>query len=117
MKLTINGVDILPYVMQSGYKWQRQDVDGEEAGRTMDATMHRDRVATKDRLDISCIPLTSEEARKVLNAIYPEFVTVTYTSPREGEVTRQMYSNNNPAVYCDTVTDMWTGISFPLIER
>lgn len=117
MKLIINGVDMIPYLVENGFKWQRQDVDGEEAGRTMDATMHRDRITIKDRLDITCLPLSTADAKRVLTAIEPEFVTVEYTSPRYGDVQRQMYSNNIPATYCNTVTDMWEGISFPLIER
>ena len=77
MVLKIGDVDILPYVAENGIKWQRNDLDGENAGRTMDGTMHRSRVATKVRLDITCMPLKTEDAMKILNAIFPEYVTVT----------------------------------------
>lgn len=53
----------------------------------------------------------------MLNAIYPEYVTVEYLDPMGGMTTKEMYSNNNPATYIDTATDLWEGISFPLIER
>ena len=82
--------------------------------------MHRGRVASKVRLDITCRPLTSSEAMAVLSAIKPEFVTVRYIDPQDGPVVRTMYSNNNPAV-CATVypdgTCIWKDLSFPLIER
>ena len=117
MVLKIGDVDILPYVAENGIKWQRNDLDGENAGRTMDGTMHRSRVATKVRLDITCMPLKTEDAMKILNAIFPEYVTVAYTDPMLGDVTKQMYSNNIPATYANTVTDEWEGIAFPLIER
>jgi hypothetical protein len=117
MTLKINGVDMLPYIEENGLKWTRNDIDGANAGRTMDGTMHRERVTTKVRLDITCLPLTSEEARTVLNLVYPEYVDVEYTDPMYGTVYRTMYSNNIPATYINTKTDRWEGIAFPLIER
>ena len=120
MTLQINGVDITPYIKYQGFKWTRNDVDGPDAGRTMDALMHRERVATKIRLDISCKPLLTEEASIVLNAIWPEYVTVTYLDPMTGLTTKTMYSNNNPAAYCISKGDgreYWQGIEFPLVER
>lgn len=117
MVLKINGVDMLPYIVQKGIKWQRNDLDGPNAGRTMDGTMHRDRIGSKVRIDITCLPLKTEDAKIVLNAIYPEYVEVEYTDPMNGLSYKTMYSNNNPATYIDTKTDKWEGITFPLIER
>lgn len=117
MVFKINGVNILPFISQKGIKWQRNDLDGSNAGRTMDGTMHRDRVTSKIRLDITCLPLSSEDAKTVLNAISPEYVEVEYIDPMHGRVTKSMYSNNIPATYINTKTDMWEGITFPLIER
>lgn len=120
MVLKINGVDMLPYIEAKGIKWQRSDLESSNAGRTLDGLMHRGRVATKIRLDITCMPLKSEDVAKVLKAIYPEFVTVEYTDPMDGLVTREMYSNNNPAtLVCANHggSEVWNGITFPLIER
>ena len=55
----------------------------------------------------------------MLNAIYPEYVTVTYDDPMLGRVVKTMYSNNNPASFCilkPDGTEWWNEISFPLIE-
>lgn len=117
MVLKINGVDMLPYIVEKGIKWQRNDLDGDNAGRTMDGTMHRERVTSKIRLDITCLPLSSADAAVVFNAIYPEYVEVEYTDPMYGLVYKTMYSNNTPATYINTTTDLWEGIAFPLIER
>lgn len=121
MVLTINGVDITPYIAFQGVKWERSDVDGEGAGRTLDGNLRRDRVATKIRLDITCRPLKTQEASTVLSAIMPEWVTVQYTDPQAGTVlTKTMYANNNPASYCilrADGTEYWYGITFPLIEQ
>ena len=78
MTFTVNGVNMLPYIAKEGVKWQRSDLDAPDSGRTLDGIMHRGRVATKIRLDVTCRPLTSSEAAIVLNAILPEFISVTY---------------------------------------
>ena len=95
-------------------------MEAPDTGRTLDGVMHRGRVASKVRLDITCRPLKSAEAMAVLSAIKPEFVTVRYIDPQDGAVTRTMYSNNIPTI-CATVhpdgTCIWKGLTFPLIER
>lgn len=120
MVFKINGVDMLPYIEEGGFKWQRSDLESSNAGRAMDGLMRRGRVATKVRLDITCMPLRSEDASKVLKAIYPEYVSVEYTDPMDGLCVRTMYSNNNPATLTCAYKDgmeLWSGISFPLIEQ
>lgn len=114
--LIVNGVDITPYIEEGGLKWQLNDIESSDAGRTMDGMMHRSRVATKVRLDITCLPLSSDEAQKVLNAIYPVYVDVEYLDPMYGASIKTMYSNNRPASL-RFMGGKWEGISFPLIER
>ena len=120
MTLTVNNVDMTPYIAYGGIKWQRYDVDSPNTGRTLDGLMHRGRVATKIRLDITCRLLKKNEVSIVLNAILPEFVTVTYDDPMLGTVTKTMYSNNNPAVFemkKKNGSEWWSGVTFPLVER
>lgn len=121
MTFTVNGVNLLPYLAGKGLKWQRFDLDSPDAGRTIDGVMHRARITTKITLELTCRPLTTSEASTVLQAIYPEYVTVVYDDPQEGTtVTKTMYSNNNPATFMQEQTDgtyKWEGITFPLIEQ
>lgn len=120
MVLEIDGVNIVPYIAYGGVQWQRSDLDGTDAGRDLDGKLRRNRVATKVRLDITCRPLKTSEAQIVLNAIMPEWVSVKYTDPQAGEVTKKMYANNNPASYMmkkPDGTEWWAGITFPLIEE
>jgi hypothetical protein len=119
MTFTIDGTDITPYIAYKGIKWQRADADDEEAGRTLDAVMHRKRVAIKYRADITCIPLSDTDSQILLALIEPEYVTVYCQHPRYGLKTFTMYSNNIPtshAVEKDGV-NYWDGIVFPLIEQ
>lgn len=120
MMLIIDGVDFMPFIGKQGVKWQRNDIDAANSGRTMDGQMQRGRVATKIRLDITCRPLTAEEAMVVLNTILPEYVSVDYYDPMSGKrYNVEMYSNNNPASFLieKPEDDWWGGITFPLIER
>lgn len=120
--LVIDGENFTGFIKRGGYKWKRNDVDGEDAGRiTMDAKMFRDRKAIKSELTIECRPLTGAETKRLLSAIKPEYVTISYLHPEEGFLENvDFYSNNVPASYMFRKPDgtcWWDGISFPLIER
>ena len=118
--LKIDGVDVTDYIAYGGVQWQRSDVDGEGAGRDLNGDLRRNRVGTKRRLDITCRPLKESEAKTLLTALMPEWLTVQYYDPQAGIVTKTMYANNNPASFLlrkDDGTEYWTGITFPLIER
>ena len=120
MVFKINNVDVLPLVAQGGFKWQRNDLESPKAGRTLDGVMHRGRVTTKIRLDITCIPLKADQLNTLLNLIFPEYVSVEYDDPMQGHVVKTMYSNNNPAsclMIHDDGTETWDSITFPLIEQ
>ena len=114
--------DLTPYIALGGLKWQRADIDSSSAGRgTQDGLMHRARVSLKVRLDCSCRPLTSDEAKIVLTAIRPVWLQVKYLDPQAGGIqTKKMYSNNIPASFLfmrPDNTSYWEGIEFPLIEE
>lgn len=120
MIFEINGVNVLPYVQDSGFEWQRNDLDGPNAGRALNGTLIRDRVGIKATLKITCRPLTAPQLATILTLIEPEWVQVRYTDPTTNStVTKTMYSNNVPATLrrTDGAVDLWSGLSFPLIER
>ena len=121
MTFAINGTDITPYIAYGGLKWQRADVDGPNAGRTLDGTMIRDRRATKIRWDVTCRPLTASELSTVLSLIQPEFVLLAYTNPVTNlYTTGQFYANNFPAqlsLITKNNVAYWTGLTFPLIQK
>ena len=119
MYLKIDGVDITDYIAYNGLKWQRNDVESPNAGRTLAGTMVRDRVATKIRLDVKCRPLTSDELRTILNLINPVYITVEYNDPMTGHRSGKFYSNNVPASFHMVGADgneWWSEVSFPLVE-
>lgn len=117
--ISIDGTDITDLIAHQGVQWKRNDIDGPNAGRTLSGLMIRDRVSTKIRLDITCRPLTNDEANTLLNLLYPEFVTVVYEDPMEGVVSKTMYANNNGAKFllARDSSELWGNVTFPLIER
>lgn len=121
MTFMIDGQDMTPYVAYGGFKWQRSDIEGSDAGRDLTGRLRRNRIATKIRLDITCRLLKSDEVHTVLSAIMPEYVTVRYYDPEAGMVVEKtMYSNNNPASFQIRKPDgtiWWSGVTFPLIEQ
>ena len=76
MIFKIDGTDILKYVASDGLKYTRSDLDGPNAGRTLDGVMHRDRVASKIRWDVTCHPLQEEDLAVVLSLIQPENILI-----------------------------------------
>lgn len=119
----IDGVDITEYLNWDGIKYGTNDLDSEEAGRTLDGEMHRSRVATKIRWDLTTKKLTTGEARMILRLIRPEWVTLTCLDLVEGMRTYQVYSNNHSidleASGLDAVSGklLWQEFTFPLIEK
>lgn len=121
MTFAIDGVDITPYIAYGGLKWQRSDVDGNNAGRTLDGTMIRDRRAIKIRWDVTCRPLTSNEVSTILTLIQPEFVSLSYSNPVTNSVSSgQFYANNFPVQLAHITkggVEYWTGLTFPLVQK
>ena len=119
MVFKINNVDITGYIAFGGLKRGRNDIDSPEAGRTLDGVMHRGRVGTKLRYDVTCRPLKAADLTVLEGLIMPEYVSVTMSDPYYGTVTKTMYSNNTAASYLikkPDGTEWWGGITFPLIE-
>lgn len=118
----VDGVDITPYMNWDGLKYGVNDLDSEEAGRTLDGIMHRSRVGTKIRWDVQVKKLTTPQIHTLLNLIRPEWVTVRCTDLALGERTYRAYSNNYAVETVGTGLDvdgeiLWSEFSFPLIEE
>lgn len=122
MIFTVDGIDIVPYIAADGIKWTNNGVDGQKAGRAMDALMYRGLIGYKARGDISCLWMKKEDAVNLYQSLMKEFFSVTTdTIPWEnGTVTKTMYANNMPATLSEEYTDgtkIYQDLTFPLVER
>lgn len=113
-------IDITPYIAFGGLTFSRNDVDAPDAGRDMSGLMHRGRVAVKEKMNISTIPLTKAQSSSLQTLLYPEKVQVRVTPyPRTNAAkTMTMYTNNVKTTYVihRASGDDIQSLSFPLIE-
>lgn len=120
MTITIDGTDITQYIKYQGVTFSRNDIEAPDAGRTLDGLMHRGRVAVKEKMEITTIPLTKTQVSALLTLLYPETLSVTVSPyPRTGSsYTMTMYSNSVKTNYLihRSNGDEIQEISFPLVE-
>lgn len=113
-------VDITPMIAWQGLTFSRNDVDAPDAGRTMDGTMHRGRVASKEKMEIKTVQLTRAQVSALETLLFPETIQVRVTPyPRTNAThTMTMYSNNVKATYIihRANGEDLQSLSFPLVE-
>lgn len=113
--------DITPWIAWQGLTFSRNDVDAPNAGRDMAGTMHRGRVASKEKMNINTVQLTRAQSSKLQTLLYPETIYVRVTPyPRTNTAyIMSMYSNNVKTTYVihrENGEDLQS-LSFPLIEN
>ena len=114
-------VDITPFIAWQGLSFSRNDVDGPDAGRTMDGRMHRNRVAVKEKMQIKTIPLTKAQVSTLQSLLYPEtfLVRVNPYPKTNSAAVFSMYSNNvttQHIIHRESGEDLQT-MTFPMIEN
>ena len=114
----IDGADFADCVIAGGLKWARNDIDRDGSGRTMDAVMHRSRIATKRQLDINCRQLSETRAAALAAALDKETVTVTYPDMQSGSATKTFYGTKLEGGVWGERNSMlfWEGVKFTLTE-
>lgn len=120
--LTVNGVEIPdPYKCEYGL----MDVSADDAGRSMDAnaTMYKQRIAQKRKLNCAWRNPTAETVSTVLTAVNPEYVEVRYWDAMDGRFeTREFYVGDRSAPLRwfqlpELGGTRYEELSFDLIER
>lgn len=114
-------VNITPWIKYQGLTFSRNDVDAPDAGRDMSGYMHRGRVASKEKMNISTVQLTRAQSARLQSLLFPETILVRVNPyPRtNASHTMYMYSNNVSTQYVihrENGEDLQE-LSFPLIEN
>lgn len=113
-------VDITPMLAYGGLEYQLSDVDSPDAGRTMDGTMHRGKIADKDKWKFKFRPLKTDELTTLMQLACNETFQCRYLSPRYGAVVyKTMYAGDRSAAHCIERADgtiLWHNIAFNVIE-
>lgn len=113
-------VDGKAFKCPSGFKWKKQDISDDAAGRTKDTRMHKNRIGMKRALSLSWTSLTKQEIHEILVAFEPEYVMVEYWDPLAGtEVEKEFYTGDMEADvkwWCKG-RERYSALSFDIIER
>lgn len=119
--LVINGTEIINYIRIDGFLWDREAVDGPNAGRSVTAKMIRDVLGTKIRIDADCRELTSAERETLENLLFSgDFLTVSCPDSIFRGESRQMYCNKMSAKFSrrkQNGVEYWKDVKFVLVEQ
>lgn len=115
--ITINNEEFNPASCQFEY----ETFDGENAGRTLDGTMHRDVIATKISIHLEWNSISVSEMSRLLTALDSPFFEVEYFNPQRGDwVKGTFYCGNRSVPVYSFVNEQIkydTGFSVNLIQR
>lgn len=119
--LKIDGTEIANYIHIDNFEWQRNDLEGSNAGRSLSGLAFRDLVATKIRLDLSCRELTGAEREALETLLFSsEFHTVTSDDSIFRGSARTMYCNQMSGGFSrrkQNGVEYWKNVKFVLVER
>lgn len=115
--LIINGHDYSRYIERQGYGWSREDLDGENTGRTKDGKMRRDKITTKRKLSYSMVNMSRALLAQLDNDLSAPTFSATYLD-LHGKQTRTFYSSSFSCTLNELYGEdgQWGEASFNLIE-
>ena len=119
--LIIEETDFGPFLAEDGLVWSREDHFSENSGRpTMSKRLHTKLISSKAILQVTCMPVSSEDSRRLLKALKPGLLIVKFDSPEEGIITRR-FLNKTPQIPLHRVyrngKRMWGSLTFTLEEE
>lgn len=108
-----------PYKLE----WGLMDVSSDDAGRVMDAnaTMYKERICQKRKLNVAWREVTNAQASAILQAVNPEYFYVRYWDVMDNRwETREFYVGDRSAPFRWFEIlggTRYSEVSFDLIER
>ncbi len=108
-----------PYKLE----WGLMDVSSDDAGRVMDAnaTMYKERICQKRKLNLAWREITNAQASAILQAVNPEYFYVRYWDVMDNRwETREFYVGDRSAPFRWFEIlggTRYSEVSFDLIER
>lgn len=113
---SVNGAAVPP---PSTYEWMESDVSTEDAGRTEDAKMHKETIASKVHLSLGWNYITTAQASAILRAFTAqEYFDVDYLDPKQNtNMTRTFYVGDRSAPAYSVRLGLWKNVTFNIIEQ
>lgn len=119
MMIRINGSDIARLPREFSVDITDLD-DGETSMRTVDGTLHRDRIAVKRKLNMKWSGLDWPTLSQLLQSVSAVFFDVYYPDPMTGQYeTKTFYvgDRNAPVAIARNGEIIWEGLSMNFIEK
>lgn len=111
----------MPIPSKGGFSVKISDADGEGSGRNAKMYVRRQRIRKGIRaIDVSYTFIDQATSKKILDALEPEFINVTYRDPQLGVTTKRMYVGDRTVpAYGRTIHGVfkWEKLSFTLVEQ
>ena len=94
------------------------DVSAEDAGRTQDGLMHKNRIGQAVTLQLSWANVDTATAHAILSMFQPEYLSVNYFDLKSNAyVTKVFYVGDRSAPIYNSKLGLWSNISFNIIQR
>jgi hypothetical protein len=115
--LIVDGHDLLKYVISNNYTVSRTDIDGPNAGMTMDGIQHRDLLRYRRKIEVKFRNLTKAEWENIEHNILrgKEWHTVQFEDFGRPATARMYHSSFKGTI--STITGMRTGADVNFIEE
>ena len=116
----LNGYDITRYILLGGFSASENDIESPDAGRTMDALMHRDKIGQKNRADIKLVPVKKAVLDDIIPILRNQYITCETDLFAGMPLSMQMYNSTRKygVNLIDTQGETWyLDTAFNIIER
>jgi len=119
----VNGHDVTTgeyaIVQPASMEVEIEDISSSDAGRTADTVMHKKTLRTVYALSLSWAGLKTAQAKKVLQRFNEaEYFPVTFLDPYTGAMrTKTFYLGNRTIPLYSAELDIWSNISFKIVEQ
>lgn len=115
--IDLTGNGDIPYPAK--FSWVKDDISADNAGRTRDTIMHKNKQGEKRTLSLGWIQKSKEQCHAILVQFKPEYVHVKYWDPMEGkDLIKQFYTGQMKAEvgWWYKGRERYSTLSFDIIE-
>lgn len=104
-------------ICPSTFSYDEEDVSSEDAGRTQDGKMHKNRISTKVKLNMSWSYLEPTELSTLLSLFNNEYLYIKFICPNGNtQVTKKFYMGNRTSPLYNGILGIYTSFSVNAIE-
>lgn len=111
--------EITDLIKEKGITWSINSVDADGAGRSLDGVMIRKQIAQKDKLEITCRPMTSTEFKNLRDILNNDWLMVKMVDDAE-TIEYKCYRGaalTTAVLVSFTAVQKWNGTKFSLIAE